>query len=442
MGPPVDPVTSEDTVPARTGVVVIGGGIVGTCAALTLAQRGVAVTLCEKGDIAGEQSSRNWGWVRKNGRDEREIPLIMESLRQWERMNETIGAETGFRTCGVMSVARNADERAKHEAWLDKARPYQIGSRIIEGEELEALMPGATQRYVSALYNATDGRAEPQKAAPAIALAARRLGAHVLTRCAVRGLDLAGGRVSGVVTERGRIACDGVVLAGGAWSRLFCGSLGVDLPQLKVLSTCARTAPIEGLPETSAWVGNFAYRKRLDGGYNIADGTATVVPIVPDTIRLMPSFLPLARAAKRSVHLRVNGRLMAEARTPKRWKLDARSPFEEIRVLDPRPDGARNRRAVARMQALYPAASGLQIVQQWAGLIDVTPDAVPVISTTETVPGLVIATGFSGHGFGIGPAAGRLAADLATGAPPVVDPVPFRLSRFHDGSKIVVDVGI
>ena len=111
-------------------------------------------------------------------------------------------------------------------------------------------------------------------------------------------------------------------------------------------------------------------------------------------------------------------------------------------MLDPAPDTARNLQALARMKALYPAAANMQIVQHWAGLIDVTPDVVPVISSVESLPGLVIATGFSGHGFGIGPAAGRLAADLATGARPIVDPTPFRFSRFSDGSKIVVDVGL
>ncbi len=108
-------------------------------------------------------------------------------------------------------------------------------------------------------------------------------------------------------------------------------------------------------------------------------------------------------------------------------------------MLDPEPDVAGNAQAIERMKAMFPAAAGLQVVQQWAGLIDVTPDAVPVISTIDAVPGLVVATGFSGHGFGIGPAAGRLAADLATGAPPLVDPHAFRFSRFSDGSPIVVE---
>jgi glycine/D-amino acid oxidase-like deaminating enzyme len=441
-GPTVDPFAGDEMIPARAAIVVIGGGIIGTCAALALAQRGIDVVLCEKGHIAGEQSSRNWGWVRKNGRDEREIPLIIESLRMWQGMNETIGAETGFRASGVLNVAVTEADRARQSDWLERAQPYQIGSRLVEGTELEALLPGATQRFTSALYNPTDGRAEPQKAAPAIAAAARNLGAKILTGCAVRGLDLVGGRVAGVVTEKGRIACEGAILAGGAWSRLFCGAIGLRLPQLKVLASVVRTAPIAGLPETNTWFGDFAYRKRLDGGYNIADGSATVVPIVPDSFRLLPQFLPVARTVKRSLRPRLDDRFMIEARMPKSWPLDAPSPFEVTRVLDPTPDSKSNLRAVARMKAMFPAAAGMHIMQQWAGLIDVTPDAVPVISTIDSLPGLTIATGFSGHGFGIGPAAGRLAAELATGERPVVDPTSFRFSRFSDGSKIVIDAGI
>jgi glycine/D-amino acid oxidase-like deaminating enzyme len=441
MGPEVDTVATDEKPPAQTGVVVIGGGIIGTSTALALTQKGIAVTLCEKGHIAGEQSSRNWGWVRKNGRDAREIPLIIESLRIWGGLNQTVGAETGFRVCGVVSIARTDADRARHERFAAETEAYQMGSRIVEGAALEALLPGVTQKFRSALYNPTDGRAEPQKAAPAIAAAVRREGGFVVTDCAVRGLDLVGGRVAGVFTEKGRIACDAVVLAGGAWSRLFCGSTGITLPQLKVLSSVCRTAPIDGLPESSTNTGEFAFRKRLDGGYNIAGGGDHTVPIVPDTFRFFAKFLPALKAEWGQLHLRLDDRFMTEARQPKRWAMDEPSPFEAVRVLDPTPDAARSEKAVARMKALFPAAAGMQIVQHWAGMIDVTPDAVPVISPVEAIPGLVIATGFSGHGFGIGPGAGRLAADLATGQDPVVDPAPFRFSRFTDGTKIYVEAG-
>ncbi len=442
MGPKVDAVEADSAVPARSDVVVIGGGIIGVSTALALAQKGISVTLCEKGHIAGEQSSRNWGWVRKSARDEREIPLIIESLRLWEGMNKTVGAETGFRTCGILFAARTDADLARQEDWLRRAAPYQIGSRIIDAAEVAALLPGGTMTFKGGLYTPSDGRAEPQKAASAIAAAARRLGATVLTNCAVRGLDLQLGRVAGVVTERGRIACDAVVLAGGAWSRLFAGSIGLTLPQLKVLSSVMRTAPIDNLPETSTWIGDVAFRKRLDGGYNIANGEGNVVPVVPDTFRFMRQFFPALRADWKALHPRLDGRFMAEARTPKHWKLDAPSPFEVVRVLDPAPDERINARVQRQLTAAFPGFAAMRVEQHWAGLIDVTPDAVPVIGPIDTVPGLIIATGFSGHGFGIGPAAGRLAADLVTGTKPIVDPVPFRFSRFSDGSPIVIEAGL
>ena len=441
MGPQVEPTVTDEALPPRADVVVIGGGIIGVSAALWLARQGVSVLLCEKGRLAGEQSSRNWGWVRKTGRDAREVPLIIESLRLWQDLTRE-GIETGFRACGVLYVAENEGDRERYERWLDMARPYQMGSRMIEGDELASHLPGTARRFKSALYTATDGRAEPQKAVPALAAAAREAGAVIVEHCAVRGLDLQGGRVAGVVTERGRVACESAILAGGAWSGLFCGSVGVRLPQLKVRASVLRTAPVQGGPETSAWLGSFAYRKRLDGGYTIANGRGNVVPIVPDTFRFFSEFLPAARAERRGLRLRIDHRFVAEARTPKRWALDRPSPFERDRMLDPEPERAINAAAVSAIQDAFPVFRGMTIAQHWAGMIDVTPDAVPVISPVDAIPGLVVATGFSGHGFGIGPAAGRLAAEIATGRRTLVDASPFRYSRFTDGSPVVLEAGL
>src|SRR5215472_16446743 len=141
MAPRVDPVRSDDVLPARADVVIIGGGIIGTSTALFLAQKGIRVVLCEKGHIAGEQSSRNWGWCRKMGRDPRELPLIIESLRLWQGMNERVGAETGFRTCGIMYLAESAEHLGRLEAWLDHARQYQLDTRAIGGDEVARLLP-------------------------------------------------------------------------------------------------------------------------------------------------------------------------------------------------------------------------------------------------------------------------------------------------------------
>ena len=430
MSPPVDLVHSDPDLPKSTGVVVIGGGIIGVTTAFFLAEKGHAVVLCEKGRIGGEQSSRNWGWCRTMGRDIGEVPLALESLKLWREMNQRTGRETGFRQAGIMYLCETEQEIAAQEAWLNDARQYQVQSHVLRGDKLDDVMPGAAAGFVGGLHTPTDGRAEPAHAAPAIAEAARALGATILTGCAVRGLDLQAGRIAGVVTEKGRIACDAVVLAGGAWSRLFAGNAGFDLPQLKVLGSVFRTAPIAGGPAITAAGSVFALRKRLDGGYSIARRNANRAEITPDHFRLLADFWPRLRANRHEIRLRVGLRSWQELRTKRQWGLDEDTPFEATRILDPAPDEAILTEARAILAQKFPAFAGMKVVESWGGLMDVTPDAVPVIDQVARIPGFFIATGFSGHGFGIGPGAGRLMAELVTGDPPVVDPTPYRLSRF------------
>ncbi|GAA6201009.1 FAD-binding oxidoreductase [Aquicoccus sp. SU-CL01552] len=440
-GPTLDPVSSDLRLPARTDVVVIGGGIIGASTALELAERGLSVLLCEKGQIGGEQSSRNWGWVRLSMRDPREIPLMLEAIRLWEGLEDRTGRRTGYRKSGILYTSSSARSLGQRARWAENLAPYQAEARMLPGAELDALLPGHRLDLKGALYTPGDGRAEPQWAAPAIAGAAQDAGAVVMTGCAVRSLDMVAGQVAGVITERGRVACDAVVLAGGAWSRLFAGNAGVYLPQLKVLNTVMRTAPVAEGPETALWTDGFAMRRRADGGYTVASGTENTVDLVPDSFRLARAFLPALRHEWSSLRFRLSGRWGEEAGQARHWRPDEITPFEACRILDPDPSPRALRASWAAARRAFPVLEGAEMVQSWAGLIDVTPDAIPVISGVDSVPGLHVATGFSGHGFGIGPAAGRLMADLVTGASPVVDPSAFRLSRFTDGSRVHPDPG-
>jgi glycine/D-amino acid oxidase-like deaminating enzyme len=429
VSPRVDPLHHSAELPRKTDVVVIGGGIIGASTALTLAERGVSVTLCEKGYVGGEQSSRNWGWCRKMGRALAEIPLAIESLRLWEELNARTGAETGFRRTGIVYLCERPEEVEKHEAWLAAAREFQVDSRMIGATEVDRLQPGAARSWPGALYTPSDGVAEPEKATSAIANAALRRGAAVVEQCAVRGVETSGGAVSGVVTERGRIQCSQVVLAGGAWSGLFCGSLGIRFPQLKVLGSVMRTAPFSG-SESAFGASNFAFRKRADGGYTVAQRNANIADIVPDSFRYFADFLPSLIQQWRELRLRIGRRFIEEWQIPRRWSLDSITPFEQVRVLDPEPSQTVLKEGFRNMTRAFPQFAGMRIIDTWAGLMDVTPDAVPVISAVDTIPGFHIASGFSGHGFGIGPAAGYLMADLVTGMRPIVDPAPYRFQRF------------
>ena len=438
MGPTVDSIIPDERLPAATSVVIIGGGIIGTSAALELAARGIPTVLCEKGHIAGEQSSRNWGWCRQAGRDEREMPLIVQSLRLWRAMNHLTEAETGFRECGVLYVAENESAEQHFLAWEKMAAPYELGTRIVRGSALEALMPGASRAFRCGMHVPTDGCAEPQRAAPAIARAAQRKGAVIMTHCAARGIERAGGRVRAVITELGTVACESVLLAGGAWSSLFCASLGIPLPQVKVLASVLRTAPVAEGPSSCLYMSDLGLRRRLDGGYTVAKGEGHVVPLVPDSLRFFREFRPAIAKQAGSLHVRVNTQSLRELFLPRRWALDRPSPFEAMRVLDPDPDEKMNQQAMAALRNLFPAFRDSHVLQQWGGYIDVTPDIVPYIGAVEALPGLTVATGFSGHGFGIGPAAGRLAAELSVGASASVDPAAFRVTRFADGSPITL----
>ena len=425
------------SIPESADIVVIGGGIVGVSTAWFLAKRGLKVALCEKGHIAGEQSGRNWGWVRQQGRDTRELPMIVESLRIWRALSDAIGEDVGFREQGVIYLVENDRQFERFTAWIKAAEDYEIGSRLIDGKELEALVRGGTGRWRGALYTASDGRAEPHKATPALARAAAREGAAMLAPCAVRGIETSAGRVSAVVTEHGTIRTSTVLCATGAWTSMFCRSLGIRLPQLRVRGTVARTAPCNAVVCDGNMIeGRLALRRRQDGGYTLAHGTTLEHLITPSTFRFGLQFIPALRMELRNLRLSLGDAFVQEWSMPKTWPLDEPSPFETCRVLDPQPNAGVLRQIRSNTDQLFPELAATPIIESWAGMIEMTPDVVPVIDEAAQLPGFFVATGFSGHGFGIGPGAGKAIAGLLAGDPVGRDLHAFRLGRFFDGTPI------
>lgn len=442
-------IPEDRALPTRVDVVVIGGGIIGISTALALAKKGISVAVCEKGLIAGEQSSRNWGWCRTAHRDLRELPLSLESLRMWQNMDETLGIDTGFRQSGILYATAEVSSLAAQEHWLKRAKTLlgneALNSRMTSSAETVGLMPGvsrsAATRMIGGMYTPTDGQAEPQRAVQAMALALRARGGRVLTPCAVRGVETSCGETSAVVTEYGSIRCTSVVIAGGAWTRLFSTNMGIEMPQLTVRSSVLSTTPVAGGPQVSACFGSLGYRKRQDGGYIVANAQRSVAELTPDSLRLFRQFWPALKTQLGSMSFSLGRSFIDALRQPRSWSLDQATVFETVRTLNPAPVQAHNNPALRDFRALFPNLGPVEVAHAWAGYIDVTPDAVPVISPVEQMRGLFISSGYSGHGFGLGPAAGKLTADLVANDRSIVDPHPFRLSRFSDGSRIELDAG-
>jgi glycine/D-amino acid oxidase-like deaminating enzyme len=431
------PVRFAAPLPERADVVVVGGGVIGVMTAWFLRERGLSVVVCEKGRIAGEQSGRNWGWVRQQGRDPGELPIMVESLSIWKRLAAEMGDGLGFRQTGVLYLAKTEREIAGFEAWTEHSRAHQLDTRLLTASETMAMLKGAVAPWKGGLFTASDARAEPWVAVPALAAVAEEKGVVIREACAVRGLDLAAGKVAGVVTEAGRIACDHVVVAAGAWSRLFLGQHGIRIPQLSVLASVAATEPMPEIFPGNAADDDFAFRRRTDGGYSIAPGARHDFFIGRDAFASFGVYLPVLKKDFRSTNFRLAApKGFPDAwGTPRRWSLDGASPFEYQRVLNPAPNMATLSEVQDSFARAFPSLGRPKLKAAWAGMIDSLPDVVPIVDSAP-VAGLTIATGMSGHGFGIGPGMGRVVADLVMGRPTGHDLSRFRLSRFSDGSPI------
>jgi glycine/D-amino acid oxidase-like deaminating enzyme len=442
----------RSALPKATDVVVIGGGVIGTFTALYLNRMGLQVTLCEKGRVAGEQSSRNWGWVRCMNRDPKELPLAMEAHHLWKEVDAQVEGLVGFKQCGIQYLCSTEKQLESWDFWLEIAKTHGLDSHYMTSQQVADKFPSLKSKYAGALCTPTDGRAEPWTAVPAVAQLAQLEGVTIREKCAVRGLEVLGGTtLKGVVTEDGTIACEQVVLAGGAWSAMLARRHGIHLPQLLVKGTVAATEQLPAVVDGQIKDEKIAIRRREDGGYTLALPNV-IHHVGPDSFRNAKEYLPLLatmpdfsiRPPPSDFH-HPNAWLKDGAMSS--WDLSDESPFERTRVLDPPPDV----QTVLNLQRLFAdrfpdicsTVDGVpKIKQAWAGMIDAMPDVVPVVDRVDEIEGVIVATGMSAHGFGIGPAFGKAVANIAMGNEVGHDMYRFRSSRFSDGSKIVPGPGL
>jgi glycine/D-amino acid oxidase-like deaminating enzyme len=422
-------IETTPALPASADVVVIGGGIVGVFAAYYLARRGVRVALLEKGRIAAEQSSRNWGWCRQQNRDARELPIAMESMTLWERLAGEIGEDAGFRRCGLLYLSDDEAEIDIWARWRDLARPFGLTTDVLGPEQASARGRATGRRWKGGVFSPSDGVADPARAVPIVARAILVAGGSVHQMCAARGLEVEAGRVSGVVTESGTIRTRTVVLSAGAWASAFCRQLGVRFPQASVRASILAVGPVSGELPDALHTAAVSVTRRSDGGYTLAiSGRARVDP-TPQKLRFAREFVPMFARRWRSLAVGGLEGWRARFETLDRWPRNVPAPMERMRILDPSPDRRQIEETQQRACLLLPALQGAPVTAAWASYIDSTPDGIPAIGEVQGMPGLILAAGFSGHGFGIGPGAGHIIADLVVGTRPLVDPKPYRPER-------------
>jgi sarcosine oxidase subunit beta len=368
--------------PARASVVVVGGGVVGLSTAYHLARAGVTdVVLVEKGELGSGSTCKAAGGVRAQFSDAVNIELGLRSLRTFETFHDTFGQDIDLHQVGYLFLLEEPEHVEAFTSNVALQNDLGVPSRMLEVAEAKALSPLVdTSGLLAAAYSPTDGHCTPESVVGGYARAARAAGVHVVRGCAVTAIDSSGGVVDRVVTERGSITTDTVICAAGPWSRAVGAMVGVDLPVDPLRRQILTTEPVPDLD-----------------------------PDTPFTIDFTSSFY---------FHGEGPGLLlgMSDPDETPGFKL-GRSDTWLTGLGD-----AIERRA--------PSLGEVGLAAGWAGLYEMTPDHNALVGEAADVSRFLYATGFSGHGFLMGPAIGEVMRDLYLGRAPVVDVSSHSAGRF------------
>jgi sarcosine oxidase subunit beta len=364
-------------------IVVIGSGIIGSSTAYYLAKAGADITLVDRvgPNTGGTASQACAGGVRQQGRAPEEIPLAIYAIGLWAGLEAELETDLHYRRDGMTVMIDNENLIQVLQKRVAVERALGLDVRLIPHKELHELIPALSPRMISGSYCPTDGHADPMRTIDAFVRAADRLGARVKWQCPVERIITQKDSVVAVKTAGEQINCRHVVLAAGYWSRALAASAGLDLPltpfTLQMMVTARRTHQLD---QVLGWLGYGISLKQVpSGGFVIGGGWPGYGD--PDTYRthLLPG--SMAKSAKTTINL-------------------------------------------------YPTLAGIPIVRAWVGIEAFCKDEMQIIGQVPHVKGLVLATGFSGHGFGIGPGVGALIAQyLTTGTMPAMLK-PFSFERF------------
>lgn len=372
--------------------VVIGAGITGLAAALELAEAGLSVEVVEKYRPAAMASGWTLAGVRQSGRHPAELPLAVSAVKLWPELSEKLGADTGYRQEGNLRLARTPAEVEilKELARSQKAAGLPI-SFLPDLKEVREIAPALSEAVIAATFCSTDGHADPLATVGAYAQRCRDLGVTLSFGESVEGLESAGGRVTAVRTDKRAIACGAALAAPGVLVNALLEPFGLSIPLRRPIVTVLRSAPADPVLKPVLGVANadLAARQEVSGRFRVTSGAEDWSGQIGHKDGL-PVIHPHARAIRATIE---------------------------------------------KVAHVLPAFADAEIEQVWAGALDLTPDALPVIDHAPGLANLVVAAGFSGHGFGIGPVTGPLAAQLLQGRAPDYSLAEFRFGRFANTSQ-------
>jgi glycine/D-amino acid oxidase-like deaminating enzyme len=420
----------------QADVVIIGGGIIGSALAWELAKRNVDVILFEKDSIAKGQSSRAWGFVRQQRRDPAELPLMIESNRMWPTLSDELDADFEWTQHGIMAVADTEERMGYYRDWYEQTREFGVESRLLTAREVHELNPDMQGSWVGGIYTPNDGHAEPGLATQAFARAAERLGARVYTGVTVDGIDVSGGSVQGVRANGTYVRAKTVVCAAGTWSSRLAKTIGLELPQLAVRQTVVEVDPGREVSKIATWTPGVAFRQRPGGTVYLARPNDGDFDVDLDSLRYIRRFMPNYLANRNAFRMNLGKNLIRDFTRLRPTSRAWRKQFHESVGVEPEPNEGVIDRCRYNFARLFPHLGNPDLVRTWGGVIDTTPDALPVMGEAPEVAGFVWATGFSGHGFGIGPGAAKALAQLIDEGASEFDLSAFRPTRFAEDYQI------
>lgn len=383
-----------DAALATPDVLVIGAGITGTAAALELAETGVKVELIDSYGPAAMASGWTLAGVRQSGRHPAELPLARSAVALWPELDERLDAETGYRRSGNLRLARDAAEADTIRALVADQSAAGLDLRYLADlAAIREIAPALSDAVVAASFCPTDGHADPVATVSAYARRAGDQGTVLSFGETVRHFETRGGRITRVVTDRRALAPGAVLLAAGFLANDLLAPLGVCLPLRRPMVTVLRSAPVAPLLAPVLGVANadMAARQERSGRLRVTSGAEDWAGGLIER-----AGAPAIRPRMRSV----------------------------LATID-------------KVRRVLPTFAEVELEEVWAGALDLTPDALPVIDRVPDVENLVVAAGFSGHGFGIGPVTGPMAARLAIGEEPEHPLGPFRFDRFAEDTAAV-----